>query len=782
MMKIFPALCAVAMAVAVQAPAHAQEGDAPLILIPSFTAPAASAPDGAEPAANPEFSADEISQQRTRIEPRAAEKARLTMPELAPLLSHRAGANPGPSIRMQGENPKTSFSIYLPHEAVPGQLRVAHVSGVDVLPERSVMEVTLNGEIVGQQELGNFDPDEATLFEVPAGLWQSGRNDVVIRLEQVHRLFCGPEAAFDLWTDIDLTSSGAVLAAKPLVPGAIDFLAGIAHDAGIGLPVALQDPEGLAPAAQPVLDEMAKRMTEVLRGRVLSYVATDPYGVSDSQSDLRMSRVTLVPTYGPATAEFRRGGDGALVLVLAIPPEGIPASEAGPFLDTVLRDILSERFTFDAETVQTGIDPRTRMQAGVPVTLDSLGMPTTRTTSHYFRRDQIFTLPRDWLVLTAQKATLHLDYIYARNLPEKSELLIRVNGETVRLLPLRGEGGELIEQFPIKFYANLLREGPNLLQFEALIPGDPEDEPCPPGQFPKLEIRGTSTLTVPPSPRLRLSGLRLPVYALRSGAISLDGAGMDQLPPADRLTLVATLGEPIPNASHLTAYSFDNLAALPMGAYDIDRGDIAGVLTRQPDIPEPGPAPQDRIGELPVDLFGPIEREPLDDGRGPLLRAADSLLTGLFDTNTNQVGARVETVSAKLLPDVDANAERWLAEQRGLAVLTHLDPSDPRGIELVLGPDTRLTEVAAAISAARQTIGGPFGQISVLGHDGVWRSWADAGRVPMLMEPLTLGNFRQVLGNYASWSPVTFTAIIFGFALIAALIALRLVVITRQET
>ena len=711
------------------APVRAQD-DAPLIMIPSFTAPTAeTAPplETADPQVEVETGLARLSRQRS-----ADVATEADVPDIAPLLSHGAGASPSRTIRLQGENPYATFSIFLPREAVPGNLRILHMSGVDVLPERSIMEITVNDRVIGTAELGNFDPDAEELFPVPGDIWRPGVNEVKVRLEQTHRLFCGPEAAFDLWTDIDMTRSGAVLESRTMEPGAVDFLAGVAHDAGSGLAISLRDPEGLSSDARPMLDGLARALTGLLRGRVLTYQDSPPWGTAPaatldrSKLPPRMSRITLVPTFGPASATYRRGGDGALVLVIAVPSDGIDAAAADALLKDALKDVFNGTFARDAEVVQTGIDPRTRMVAGHPVTLDSLGMPTTRTLSHYFRRDQVFTLPRDWLLLTAQKAILHLDYIYARGLPEGSMLLIRVNGETVRLLPLVEEGGQAIEQFPVKFYANLLKEGPNLLQFEALIPGDPEDAACPDARFPKLEIRGSSTLTVPPSPKLRLNGLRLPIYALRGGHITVNGAPLDSLSAADRMTVVATLGEPSPYSSRMTVVTADQAGSIPVGDYEIAPDVIARVVSRLPEN-EVLPLPSvEKIGALPEDLFGPSpgaapETEPFLSG----------ILSG-WGQSFSSVGDRLDSIRSRVIPDTNAEAKSWLERQGGRAVLVQLDDSDPRSFHLILGRDVPLTEVAASISTARRTIGGPHGQISVLGHDGLWRSWSDSRRLPVL--------------------------------------------------
>lgn len=47
-----------------------------------------------------------------------------------------------------------------------------------------------------------------------------------------------------------------------------------------------------------------------------------------------------------------------------------------------------------------------------------------------------------------------------------------------------------------------------------------------------------------------------------------------------------------------------------------------------------------------------------------------------------------------------------------------MDISNPSAPYMMLVPGVGVTELAASLAAARQTIGGPNGQIAVPGHDG----------------------------------------------------------------
>ncbi|MBJ3763618.1 cellulose biosynthesis cyclic di-GMP-binding regulatory protein BcsB [Maribius pontilimi] len=754
--------------------------DDQVIVIPSFGATDAGSPPG-QPILDAPL--DPLGQGAGRLErTRAAQDGGGATdprgPILAPLLSPLPILPGHKTLRLQGEYPSAEFSLFLPQGQPPGALILDHDSGIAVLPERSVMEVFVNDVSMGEFTLGKAPGDAPDTVGVPATAWQAGFNTVRLAMKQVHRIYCGPDAAFDLWTDIDLSNSGALIDAPSQSSGPADFLAAVARDAADGNPVELRDPAGISIWARPVLDAVALQLGKLVGGHTLSYTDSPVWDVAQlgGAAGASHARITLIPATvgGAATpfsqAEFRRAGDGAEVLVLHVDTSQGDLDRVEADLTGVLEGLMAGAGATARRTTGVSIGAETALRAGEPVRLDRIGLDTVTTSSHYFSRPQVFTLPRDWLILTAQKAILHLDYAYARNLPENSQLLIKVNGETVRLLPLEDEGGKPIEQFPVKFQADLLKEGPNLLQFEAMIPGSPTDYACPTEAFPKLEIRGSSTLTVPSSPKMRLPDIRQAVARLRAGNIQLSQLSVGDMGMADRLALVTALGAPARGSTRLEVLTSDQLTRLPLGDYTFSRLALRDVLTIPPRIDLPATDPGGRIGALPGDSIFDIGTVEERDG-----------YNGLFGQALANWGASANAVRERLFPDADRAATEWLSGQRGRAILMQLDATQPNALWLVLGPDVAFAEVASMIASARRTIAGPNGQMSVLGHDNIWRNWADTRRMPQLQEQITIANFRPILGNYASWRPVYFAAILFGMALVFAAIALRLVVLTRRN-
>lgn len=105
--------------------------------------------------------------------------------------------------------------------------------------------------------------------------------------------------------------------------------------------------------------------------------------------------------------------------------------------------------------------------------------------------------------------------------------------------------------------------------------------------------------------------------------------------------------------------------------------------------------------------------------------------------------------------------------------------ADPAKLWLVVGPGADAAQVARAVADARTDPDGPRGQLAVLANDGTWQSWQPASAAPVLSDTLSLMNFRFVVGNFASWSPLYFMLLLAGLTAASVLLALIFVITTR---
>lgn len=623
------------------------------------------------------------------------------------------------AFRLTGEQAGGEFLLWLPEGAASGDLVLSHRSSINVLPERSQLSVRVNGEPAGAFLLTSFSGFTPVTLRTEA--LRPGLNRVQIDVVHHHRIFCGPEASFAVWTELMLPQSGVRIPGASLGTDPASFLAAASAQIVGGAPIDIHA-EGAADPA--LLRSIAARLTSALATTPAVRLAS-PW--SPQTGAPPKARVTILSA-GTGRASIERGGDGALVLLLD------PAPGAELPLDAVLPAAATEG------TPEAGTLPR--LQPGAATPFADLGLPDTAARGHYILREMNFRLPDDWLVLASQEARFNLLYAFADGLADGSLMLVKVNGETVRLLPLDRNGGAVQPALEVGFAASLLRPGANRVSFEAILPGDPPDLPCAPLEAETLTILGSSTLWAPPTPSMDLPDMARPLSRLTPDGVQ-PGDGVQTGDAGVLLLPFAALHQPPEVAP--------------------DRAPAVLTVARSD---APGAAPLGEIG---------LTRRMLEDALSEAPRAeAEPPMTGIRGWLQRRWTALV-TLARPGDPPLDA----WLESRQGIAMLLQPDPEAPQRLWLLLGPGTDPAFVAPALEAGRRAFDGPHGQLSLLGDDGRWTSWVDPTRPPRLQEPLSPGNLRFVLGNYASWSPMLFTGVLVLLALVSSVVALAFVTGSR---
>ncbi len=682
---------------------------------------------------------------------RRAEDPTRSAPDLwvAPLRPvHVSQQQQGNLWRFTGEHHREVFSLHVADPTLSDTLRVASISTVNVLPERSAASVSVNGTHIGSFELDRFEQVAATELPIPPGVLVKGRNEVTIEILQHHRIFCGPDASWALWTEIDLSQSGIVVDPAAVDPGPEGFMMGLAAQAGLDSGLEIRGTELLDAQRSAWIGLLTQRLSSAIGGQPLGYRFTGYWSVaSDTPS---RARVTFIP--GPANrVSFRRGADGAHVMVIEFAEGAAPDELPG----------LTEHMAALPQSKRPQL-----IDVAREVRLSEFGFRTERYAQRYAHREIAFRLPDDWLVLTAAKARLRLDYIYAEGLPPGSVLILSINGTPIRMLPLLDEANSYITRFPIDFEARLLTAGANVLSYEMLIPGDPPDMPCSSSRGAVLEINQNSTLNVPYSPSMYLADMGLAFTALGPDSLRLNDLSHRAFGELDQITLATALSRATagyrPGALHLIA--LDDMGSIPQGRYSVERRLLEEVLLMRPTQPASGQGTPARAAPDPFRLVG--------DARGT--RAA---LSGWWDWFAGHAGDFLQWVS----PRVENRLNTWLTKQSGQAIFMQLDDSRPDHIWMMRSPDADVSTIAAAIISARTFGEGPRGQVSVLGHDGQWHNWMAPDRRPVMLDRWTFSNFRPAMGNVVSARPITYVVTLFFLALISAALALRLVIKTREH-
>lgn len=672
---------------------------------------------------------------------------------LSPLRPVRArGTATGTALRFDGERRALDFVMQVPDPQRMRTMRIATLSSINVLPERSSYRVFLNDVEIGAGILSNVTQTGTQDFTVPAGVARGGVNRVRIELVQYHRIYCGPDASFALWTDIDLAQSGGILDGDGLAEGPEAFILGLAATAATGAGLEIRGAEALGDQRDAWVGAVTQRMAAAMGGDPIPFRFTRTWSVVADRPP--RARVTFLPSANPEV-RFATGGDGAQVMIIGVPPGSGPV----PLPD------FESIFQIPPRLAEVPVIP-TRQ----PVPLSAMGFTSLELRDRYSFTEVPFRLPDDYVILTNQKSEMTLTYIYADDLPYGSVLQIYINGTNIRVLPLQGEAGRVIEDFPVRFEARHLRGGLNEIGFEVMVPGDPADLPCPHRDAPVVAISDRTTILAPYSPSMYLPDMHFAFTALSPRSVASSDLVGRAFSALDVLTLRAALstGQRVDAGAvnaRLNLIAFEDLGAMPLGGYQFSRRAIEAVL--EPPVPTRADSTE---GGQPAPPYASLFRaEDRREGAGMMADAWDWVVR-----NATAAGHWMHPHSGLLL-------ESWLTQQRGQAVLFQLDPQRPDQIWLLRAPTADANAIAAALVAARGGADGPRGQVSVLGHDGRWSNWVAPDREPVLLESITLGNLRHVLGNFVSAMPVRYVTGLFFLALISAVFALRLVISTREH-
>ena len=737
------------------APAQDDSGVAVPDVLPAPAMPRAPATASPEPLPPPD------RDRAPETAPQAGE-AQWIMP-LAPAQANlpravQVGASlPSPGIlRLTGETASAQLRMVLPQGAPPEMLVLTLQSSVNILPDTARLRLSVNGGAPIDVPLQNLRGFGAVEVSAPGLI--AGENRLDLSVAQPHRIFCGPEASFGVWTEIDLHQSGVALAPSAIQPGPEGFAVAVQaqalRDGGVDL---LADPA--TPPA--VLRAVAATLADALGGTapvsVRSFYLARPSA---------LAAVAVIQSDAPRVS-FRRGASGTLVMQVEYTADAVPN----------LTGLLPAAPAMAPR-------PLALLQAGQATRLADLAQGDIIGNTHYFRADLPFRLADDWLLLANQKGLLQLRYGFAEGLPQGAILLVKVNGTTVRLLPLDRDGGRVLPPLDIGFPTNLLHPGPNALSFEMIVPGDPPDMACAPRRADMLAILADSTLFVPASPRMQEAGAAVALRNLTRDGVGVAPEATDPTAAEAAGIVLSAMLAPVPNGngqSRLTIVTLQDAALVPLAGLGLAASHLRDVLFEGPAIAFAESAAPAAPGSPASPAFRLIEEEAATAAPVMAPSLPQQVWSGLRDvfTSTGWFARQYDALVAAALPGSEQPLAAWLAARSGKALLLQPDAAAPGDLWLVLAPDADTPQVAKAIEDLRIS-GLATGEAALLDDDGEWQIWS-AGRMPELLEPLGPDNIRAVIGNYASWSPLAFMLALLGLALLSTLPVMLYLVLTRRR-
>ncbi|WP_098410097.1 cellulose biosynthesis cyclic di-GMP-binding regulatory protein BcsB [Thioclava sp. ES.031] len=633
-------------------------------------------------------------------------------------------------MRLTGERQTAHLTLDIPALKPVEGVQLRYRNSINVQSSQSRILINVNGTPLPAVAPAAFEGFKT--ISVPSNLLVEGRNTITVQAKQAHRIFCGPKASFQIWTEFDLAQSGAIVSSTNLPTDANGFRMALAAQVGrygrVTVRAAGEPPQTFMRSMSEKLSAASagtQAITLVTEGLYANGAATHP-----------IARITLRDNL-PTPLEVRRGADGAEVLML----------------NPKAKDVLS---ALDKILPQSAPVPDIgKLMPGVATSLKELQFTDLNAYNRYTEQSLQFRLPNDWLILSSAKATLRLSYGFAADLPQGALMLVKVDGVTVRLLPLDTNGGKVQPPLDIRFPANILKSGVNNVTFVTIAPGNPPDRPCPKSDTPLMTILDGSSLLVPSSPRMKFIGMNSLVAALRPNQLVASGSAALQSHIEKLTTTLASSLRPISGIppisdAQLKIVALDNLQNVSLGKLGVQPRTLENVFFGAPDT-----RAQASIENPDYGFFN-----------------ASKLLFSL-----EAIGKKI----SDLAQPGDPPLKEWLANRRGKAALVLTDPKRPHKLSLIVPPNSDAAQIADAIARARLSSNAPRGQFSLLTEDGKWENWQDASAPPVLEEPLSLGNFRAVAGNFASWSPLYFVLLLFGLTVLSIVLALVFVISTRGK-
>lgn len=758
-------------------PVAAQEGEAgsPTILLPDL--PAADTAETAPPGAAATPAADAAG----TASPPAAATAPATAPSTGPLPGigavRRDTATPVPAagsgdwrlgfglppglpegrvtmgvslpqdgiLRLTGETVQQDMTLILPEgAAMPDTLDLVLRSGINLLPQQSRLVVRVN-----DTEAGTFPLDRQDgwgQIGIPGDALVPGVNRVLLDLTQHHRIFCGPEASFGVWTEIDMMRSGVSLAAGDLPLAADSFRVLATNAVSRGLPLEVRMQPGVDPATLGTVMQAVRRiLPQVPEVRVLS--PYDPVQGAGRRVGISIEQGTT------ASIRFLRNAQGALILRVT----------EGDGLDRLLAQGLGPEVEKPALPL---------LEPGSEVSFADLGQPLIVRNTRYAESEVPFRLPDDWMLLASQRATLNLRYGYGTGLPDGSILLVKVNGETISLLPLDLQGGTVLPPLRVRFPANLLQGGENRVSFEMVVPGNPPTLECPARETDMLAILGDSTLSVPPSPPMTLGDSQGDLLSIGGGQVGPMSDNGLALPFQAQL---AAETPPPPQPQTLVVGQVpQDLSRLPDRAA-LTRQQILQVLEGVIEVlPAPAAPTASTLSQPATQPTGFTLQQTAPTGDQTAAAEAEPAPGPRWSPR-----ALLDPIWNTVVPDAEPLAD-WIADRSARAVLLAPAEGQPGQWSLVLRSGEDASAAARAFDRFRHSRAATGAQIALWLEDGSWTSWPPRP-APQLQGPVTRANLLAVVGNFASWGPAYYTAVLVGLALLSVLPAFAFVRLTRGK-
>ena len=421
--------------------------------------------------------------------------------------------NNAQGLRLAGEIATSQWPIYLTKGQVAEGItfQLGYLSAISDLPEDSTVRVEINGVKIGTAPINAPYGVKTMRFKVPAQIVRPGFNALTIIASQRHRADCSLKATFELWMQIDATTTGFIFSGAD--PGILRLndLPAVPPDRHGGMPIRMVLPTNTTTAA---INQSLKAVElTAIRGRYEQPVVdVGPDLARGAGLNVAVGTYdTLANISGIGTLRPQPGGQITLLAATSTSrPTLIVAGNSRADINHALQRLAilrGVRGTVEGLRALHAF-PGYAVDGGTKVKLRDLGVISQQFNGRMFRTTFSIIMPSDFYPADTGQVGLDLNGGYAPKLSAQAKIVIRVNNRIAVGSNLGRSSGALFKNRLISFSLGMLQPGLNTISLEAQLPGLKE-EACAPMTDAKARQRflllDSSTLVIPPIAHVALS-------------------------------------------------------------------------------------------------------------------------------------------------------------------------------------------------------------------------------------------------------------------------------------
>lgn len=385
-----------------------------------------------------------------------------------------------PAYHLSGEDAvaRLSFNLAADQAASGGQLALSYRNAVSVLPDTSVMDVEVNGKSAGTFKIASPNGFKQEALAIGADFLRPGRNQVVLRARQFHRVDCSLEATYELWSEFDPSASGFAATRQHGFQSFADLLTVARTETNV-TDIRLILPQSATAEmlndAAPVLQTLALLMNrDDLAVTVGEKPGTGPcidlYVSSDKTRAQARGADAQASPYGLSVRDA--GPDGRAMVSL----RGASRADMSSQLLQAIQGPLKESLDSGIFSRQSGT---IIADASTSFTLADTGYETRVFSGRLSRTGFNMVMPADFYPADYATIGLKLSAATSPGLKRTAQFLVRVNDRVVTSYPFRNTAGEQFDGKLIELPLRSFRPGNNKVELLAELPVD-ADGACAP--------------------------------------------------------------------------------------------------------------------------------------------------------------------------------------------------------------------------------------------------------------------------------------------------------------